>query len=57
MMLGGNIIGRSNTLSLEIYNSVAYGDFHRAMILCLILAVFGLGLYAILDRLAPSGNL
>jgi molybdate transport system permease protein len=54
MMLGGNIIGRSNTLSLEIYNSVAYGDFDRAMILCLILAVCGLAFYVLLERLAPS---
>jgi molybdate transport system permease protein len=54
LMLGGNIIGRTNTLSLEIYNSVAYGDFDRAMALCLILAVFGLGLYIALEKLSPS---
>jgi molybdate transport system permease protein len=54
LMLGGNIIGRSNTLSLEIYNSVSYGDFDRAMVLCFILAVFGLGLYVALERLSPD---
>jgi molybdate transport system permease protein len=54
LMLGGNIIGRTNTLSLEIYNSVSYGDFDRAMILCLILAVCGLGLFAALERLSPD---
>ena len=57
LMLGGNIIGRTNTLSLEIYNSVAYGDFDRAMILCLILAACGLALYAVLERLSPESPL
>lgn len=39
MMLGGNIIGRTETLSLAIYNAVLEGDFHRAGILSLILSV------------------
>ncbi|MDR1655931.1 MAG: ABC transporter permease subunit [Deltaproteobacteria bacterium] len=54
LMLGGNIIGRSNTLSLEIYNSVAYGDFDRAMILCAILAASGLIMYLALEIITPS---
>ena len=54
MMLGGNIIGRSNTLSLEIYNSVAYGDFDRAMILCLILGACGLAMYLALELVSPD---
>jgi molybdate transport system permease protein len=56
LMLGGNIVGRSNTLSLEIYNSVAHGEFDRAMALCLILAVCGLLFYLILEKLTPSGS-
>lgn len=50
MMLGGNIAGRTNTLSLEIYNSVSRGDFDVAMKLCVILAVMGFLLYILLER-------
>lgn len=50
MMLGGNIAGRTNTLSLEIYNSVSRGDFDVAMKLCFILAVMGFLLYILLER-------
>jgi ABC-type Fe3+ transport system permease subunit len=39
---------------LEIYNSVAYGDFDRAMALCAILAVSGLGLYLLLEWISPD---
>jgi molybdate transport system permease protein len=56
MMLGGNIIGRSNTLSLEIFNSVSYGEFDRAMYLCAILAVAGLIFYLILEKVTPPGS-
>jgi molybdate transport system permease protein len=56
MMLGGNIVGRSNTLSLEIFNSVSHGEFDRAMALCLILTVCGLFFYVILEKLTPSGS-
>ena len=50
MMLGGNISGRTNTLSLEIYNSVSRGEFDEAMKLCAILAVVGLVLYILLEK-------
>ncbi|MDR1944234.1 MAG: ABC transporter permease subunit [Synergistaceae bacterium] len=50
MMIGGNIAGRTNTLSLEIYNSVSRGDFDAAMRLCAILAVVGLVLYVLLEK-------
>jgi len=29
LMIGGNIIGRTNTIALEVYNSVFLGDFQR----------------------------
>jgi molybdate transport system permease protein len=38
LMLGGNIVGKTNTLSLEIYNCVFTGELDRAMILCGIIA-------------------
>lgn len=37
LMLGGNIIGRTNTMSLEIYNSVSIGEYDRALILSALL--------------------
>lgn len=50
MMLGGNIAGRTNTLSLEIYNSVSRGDFDEAMKFCSILAAIGLVFYLLLEK-------
>ena len=51
MMLGGNIAGRTNTLSLEIFNSVSRGDFDEATSLCLLLGSVSMAIYFILDRL------
>lgn len=51
MMLGGNIAGRTNTLSLEIFNCVSRGDFDEAAWLCLLLASVSIAIYFILDRL------
>ncbi len=48
MMLGGNTSGRTNTLSLEIYNSVSRGDFDTATDLCVILAVLASLIYLLL---------
>lgn len=45
LMLGGNITGRTNTLSLEIYNAVFNSDYQRAMLLCAVLAVISLTLF------------
>lgn len=49
MMLGGNVMDRTNTLSLEIFNAVGRGDFESATWLCLILALVALILYAALE--------
>ncbi len=45
LMLGGNIIGKTNTLSLEVFNAVNDGDFERASALCLLLFLFSLLLF------------
>jgi len=37
LMLGGNIVGKTNTLSLEIYNSVFSGEYERAAVLATVL--------------------
>lgn len=38
LMLGGNISGRTNTISLEIYNAVFTGEYERALVLVLLLS-------------------
>ena len=32
LMLGGNIVGRTNTVSLEVYNAVFTGEYQRAAV-------------------------
>ncbi|MCF0254070.1 MAG: ABC transporter permease subunit [Duodenibacillus sp.] len=49
LMLGGNVAGRTNTLSLEIYNCVSRGDFDEATGLCLVLLALALALYLLLE--------
>lgn len=44
LMLGGNIIGRTNTIALEVYNSVFLGDFQRAFLLAGLLGIVSLGI-------------
>jgi molybdate transport system permease protein len=52
LMLGGNIIGKTNTLSLEIYNAVFSGEFDRAMVLAVIIGLFSLTIFAALKKLS-----
>lgn len=52
LMIGGNIIGKTNTISLEIYNSVMDADFARASFLCLVLGVISLGVFFALRRMS-----
>ncbi|MFV0420893.1 molybdate ABC transporter permease subunit [Oleidesulfovibrio sp.] len=52
LMLGGNIIGKTNTLSLEIYNAVFSGEFDRALVLSGIIGLFSLGIFFMLKRLS-----
>ena len=51
MMIGGNISGKTNTLSLEIFNAVSRADFDAATALCLLLSAFTLMIFGVLDRL------
>lgn len=50
LLLGGDVIGRTNTVSLEIYNSVFTGDFTRAGLLAGLLAAVSVGLTLALKR-------
>ena len=52
LMLGGNIIGRTNTLSLEIYNAVFSGEFDRALVLAGLIGMFSLAIFLVLKRLS-----
>nr|WP_207144018.1 ABC transporter permease subunit [Thiococcus pfennigii] len=50
LMLGGNIIGSTETLSLAIYNQVLDGDFDCAARLSTLLGGLSLGLFLLLRR-------
>lgn len=51
LMLGGNIIGRTDTISLAIYNAVLDGEFDCAIKLSLILGLISMTLFFILRKL------
>lgn len=51
MMLGGNILGRTNTLSLEIYNAVSSGEFETALVLSVVLGAVSAVIMLALKRL------
>lgn len=50
LMLGGNVIGRTNTLSLEIYNAVFNGEFERAAVLSSIIGIASISMFAVLKK-------
>jgi molybdate transport system permease protein len=52
LMLGGNIIGRTNTVSLEIYNAVFSGEFERALVLSVVIGLCSLAIFISLKRLS-----
>lgn len=56
LMLGGNIIGKTDTISLAIYNAVFDGDYNLALILSGILIVISLIFFIILNILQTKQN-
>jgi len=50
LMLGGNIVGKTNTLSLEIYNAVFSGEFDRAMVLAAVLGLISAGVFILFKK-------
>lgn len=52
LMLGGNIIGSTETVSLAIYNAVFDGSFDRAALLSILLGSVSLLLFFFLRRLS-----
>ena len=51
LILGGNIIGKTDTLSLAIYNAVYDGEYELAMRLSVILVIISLVLFIMLHFL------
>ncbi len=56
LMLGGNIIGKTDTISLAIYNAVFDGDYNLAFILSAILIFISLIFFIILNFLQKKEN-
>ena len=54
LMLGGNIAGKTNTISLEIYNAVFTGEYDRAMALVMALGAVSLLLLVATRRLSAE---
>lgn len=52
LMVGGNLIGKTNTVSLEIYNSVMDADFTGAAFLCILLGSISLAVFFSLKKLS-----
>lgn len=52
LMLGGNILGRTNTLSLEIYNAVFDGEFERAAILSSVTGVIAIMMFLVFKKVS-----
>ncbi|MDR3369522.1 ABC transporter permease subunit [Rhodoferax sp.] len=55
LMLGGNILGRTETLSLSIFNSVTTGDYRQGAVLSGLLGGVCLSLLALVRWLQPRG--
>ncbi len=56
LMLGGNIIGKTDTMSLAIYNAIYDGDYKLAMILSIILVIISLTFFIFLYFLQKERN-
>ena len=56
LILGGNIIGKTDTISLAIYNAVYDGRSDQALALSLVLVVLSFVLFFIINLLEKSRN-
>lgn len=54
LMLGGNIIGKTETISLAVYNAVFEGNFEKAAILSTLLALISIALFYALKKISKS---
>lgn len=51
IMVAGNIPGRTNTMALEIYNAVLYGDWRTAAVLVAVFTIVSAGFLLLANRL------
>ena len=56
LMLGGNILGRTETLSLSIFNAVTTGDYRQAAVLSVVLGLFCLLLFVLVRLFQPPSR-
>ena len=52
LMLGGNIIGRTNTVSLEIYNAVFNGELEKAGVLTFLVGCVSICMFIVLKKIS-----
>lgn len=57
LMLGGNLVGKTDTISLAIYNAVFDGEYRLALFLCAILIVISLAVFIALYFFQKRENL
>ncbi len=54
LMVAGNIPFKTNTIPLEIYSAVSGGDFQKANVLAVLMAVISLGIIYTVNKLSGS---
>ncbi|NTU70668.1 MAG: molybdate ABC transporter permease subunit [Coriobacteriia bacterium] len=54
VMVAGNIPGRTNTMALQIYNAVLYGDWRGATMLVAVFTVVSAGMLLLANRLTRA---
>ena len=54
LMLGGNIIGKTETVSLAIYNAVFEGNFEKAAVFSLLLGVISFAMFYGLKKISKT---
>ena len=54
MMVAGNIPGRTNTMALQIYNAVLYGDWRQATALVAVFTLVSAGFLLAANRLTRA---
>jgi len=52
LMLGGNVIGRTNTVSLEIYNAVFNGELEKAGALTFLVGCLSICIFIVLKKIS-----
>ncbi len=54
LMLGGNIIGKTETVSLAVYNAVFEGNFEKAALLSFMLGLISLIMFYALKKISNT---